>query len=567
MRASKWALIIIQAFVMSACRKTPTPIINIKTYTIEVDYKLTPVSIPFSIDYADGGKLTAENTAQWIHDIIVEDNNVNLVVDENDTDRLRSAIITLKYPGAESVVVHISQSYAISKVVLTPSSADFDYLGGSGSFFYTVENKRDGVEVTIDSDNQWIADVAKTENGVSYIVAENNTGAQRTGKVVVSYGHYAQAEYIITQKWSASTITLLPSSAEFDYQGGFGSFSFKIDNPRSNEETSVKSNCTWITDVTKTDNVVSFRVAENNAGMHRIGKIIVSYGSYVQSEYIVSQKWAAPTIQLTTSSAEFNYSGGTGTFSFMVSNPRSDAELVVNSNCSWVTDIKKTENAVSFSVSENNDGSHRTGKIIVSYGSYTQSEFIINQKWAAPVIVLAPSSAEFEYFGGTGAVNVDINNPRHGATLIFNNQYDWITNVVQTTNEIRYSVSVNYSGIQRKKVVTIDYGNYVSTNFSIVQKGHPITSIALNKTSINLLVGSTDNIKVVSVSPEDSELFWTSSDSTVVAVDSNGLIRAIKVGGCDITVQSSSGGEIAICTVRVNNIEGGNEGMGEIIWK
>jgi hypothetical protein len=653
----KKTVIVLLAFAMLACQKTPAPVINIKTSSIEIDYRFTPVSISYSIDFADEGELTAENTARWIHNITVEENVISLVADENDTERLRSAIITLKYPGAESVAIQIIQSYAISKVLLTPSSTEFEYSGGRGFFTYIVENKRDGVDVTVHSDNLWIADVVKTEEGVSYTVAENNAGAQRTGEIVVSYGSYAQSEYIITQKWSAPTITFIPSSAEFEYQGGAGSFTFKIYNPRNDVVTTVKSNCTWITDVVKTDNIVNFRVAENNDGSQRIGKIIVSYGTFVQSEYIVSQKWTAPAIMLTPSSTEFDYSGGTGAFTFMIDNHRSGTDITVKSDCSWVTDIRNTENGVSFSVSENNDGSYRTGKIVLSYGSYTQSEFIINQKWAAstvtltppsaefdysggtgsltfiinnprkkaevfvtsnciwinntqktdnnvsysvmennsgsqrtgkivvsygsyaqaeyiiyqkwaaPIIVLTPSSAEFDYYGGTGTFVVDVKNPRQGGTLSFNNQYDWITNVVQNPDGICYSVMVNYSGLQRKKEITISYGNNVSTYYSIVQRGHPITSIVLDKSSINLLVGDNDNIKVVSVNPDDSELIWSSSDATVATVDAKGLVRAIKSGECMVTVRSSSGGEMATCAVCVKNLEGGNEGIGEIVWK
>ncbi|WP_411678827.1 cell wall-binding repeat-containing protein [Clostridium thailandense] len=67
-----------------------------------------------------------------------------------------------------------------------------------------------------------------------------------------------------------------------------------------------------------------------------------------------------------------------------------------------------------------------------------------------------------------------------------------------------------------------------------------VDSITLDKTQLNLNSGDTANIKAA-VNPAnatDKDIIWTSSDSTVASVDSNGKITAIKAGTAVITATS-----------------------------
>ena len=79
-------------------------------------------------------------------------------------------------------------------------------------------------------------------------------------------------------------------------------------------------------------------------------------------------------------------------------------------------------------------------------------------------------------------------------------------------------------------------------------------SISLDKTSLNLLEGTTEKL-TATVLPEDAtnkKVVWTSSDSSVAVVDENGNVVAIKEGQAVITATTTDGTNLtATCNVTV----------------
>lgn len=86
----------------------------------------------------------------------------------------------------------------------------------------------------------------------------------------------------------------------------------------------------------------------------------------------------------------------------------------------------------------------------------------------------------------------------------------------------------------------------VTVNSSYV----PVSGINLNKTNLNILVGSTENLTktVLPANATNTDATWTSSNTGVVTVE-NGKVTAKKVGTAIITVSLS--GYSATCTVVV----------------
>ena len=79
----------------------------------------------------------------------------------------------------------------------------------------------------------------------------------------------------------------------------------------------------------------------------------------------------------------------------------------------------------------------------------------------------------------------------------------------------------------------------------------PVSSVTINKNVIEMKVGDTETL-TVTVAPSnatDKEVFWTSSNSDVVDVDTEGLITAKGVGKATITAEV--GGVKAKCSVEV----------------
>ena len=105
-----------------------------------------------------------------------------------------------------------------------------------------------------------------------------------------------------------------------------------------------------------------------------------------------------------------------------------------------------------------------------------------------------------------------------------------------------------------KSGVTFKNGKY----YSIMVKMQPkkVSSITLNKSSINLLIGGSQTLSVTNVSPDDAvdkSVTWSSSATGVATVDpSTGEVTAVAEGTATITATANDGsGTTATCTVKV----------------
>lgn len=85
----------------------------------------------------------------------------------------------------------------------------------------------------------------------------------------------------------------------------------------------------------------------------------------------------------------------------------------------------------------------------------------------------------------------------------------------------------------------------------VEKKVIPVTSIALNKSELNLVKGSSETL-VATVKPDDATdktVIWSSSNTSVATVDQNGKVTAVNGGSATITAKA--GDKSATCTVTV----------------
>lgn len=107
-------------------------------------------------------------------------------------------------------------------------------------------------------------------------------------------------------------------------------------------------------------------------------------------------------------------------------------------------------------------------------------------------------------------------------------------------------VSATIGGQQVTKICVVD----------VAAQTIPATAIALNKTSLELLVGGAATLSAYAIPPETTDVLtytWESSDPSVATVDENGKITAKKKGEATITVRS--GNLSAECAVKVTTQE------------
>ncbi|GKU29134.1 hypothetical protein CFB3_12400 [Clostridium folliculivorans] len=101
---------------------------------------------------------------------------------------------------------------------------------------------------------------------------------------------------------------------------------------------------------------------------------------------------------------------------------------------------------------------------------------------------------------------------------------------------------------------TIDGGFTATKDLTVI---YGVTSITLDKTTVPLKLNSADVTLIATINPTnatDKSVKWTTSNSAVVTVDSNGTLHAVGLGIATITVTSvQDPTKVARCTVTVTN--------------
>lgn len=114
-------------------------------------------------------------------------------------------------------------------------------------------------------------------------------------------------------------------------------------------------------------------------------------------------------------------------------------------------------------------------------------------------------------------------------------------------------------------VCQTEEGNFMrACNFKIAI---PVEEIKLDYTDIVMSVGKVQRItaEVLPIDASDKTLIWESSDTSVVTVDSNGLVTAVGQGFATILCKSYDGGYTAMCKVYVKTpVTGVTLSMSEI---
>ncbi|SMB87821.1 Ig-like domain (group 3) [Desulfonispora thiosulfatigenes DSM 11270] len=85
----------------------------------------------------------------------------------------------------------------------------------------------------------------------------------------------------------------------------------------------------------------------------------------------------------------------------------------------------------------------------------------------------------------------------------------------------------------------------------------PVTGVSLNKLSLELVVGGNETL-IATVAPADASnkgVVWSSDNSNVATVDSNGEVTAVSGGTVNITVATVDGGKTATCVVHVKSTD------------
>lgn len=518
--------------------------------SLTVPYVSGEASVPVSVtNPIPAGTFTAVSNNNWISNIKVMDGTLQFSFSEVKEDR--DGTIQLSYTNASDQIIHVYQRPS-TFIILPLESNSVDYTGQSSSFAYSVLGPIAGSSLSVTCDASWVKNISVSASSVDFFVDENPGKTTRQAQFTLSYPGAHDKTYFLTQDWATTRIVPSPGSCTCDYKGGSFSFGVSIENPRAGVVVTATSNSNWITDIVQAENKVTFKVAENNTGGSRTGKIILTYGDFASLEFPVMQTYSESSLVLSPGSATMDYKGVGGSFTFEVRNPREGISCTATSQTSWITNVSINGNTVTYYVSENNSGATRSGSVKLSYGSFATAVFNVTQTWSGASFVLSPASATTDYKGGSGSFTFEVKNPRDGVSNSASSQVNWISDVSISGSRVSYKVAQNNSASGRKGTIILYHSTYAKTEFVLTQSGQPVTSLSLNKTSLTLDVGASETLTATIV-PSDAKVVWSSGNNSVATVV-NGKVSGVAPGQTTIYAKSEDGSKTATCAVTVKAI-------------
>lgn len=142
----------------------------------------------------------------------------------------------------------------------------------------------------------------------------------------------------------------------------------------------------------------------------------------------------------------------------------------------------------------------------------------------------------------------------------------WSSSNLSIASVVNGKVTALKAGKATITVKTDDGGKTATCEVTVNAKVYPVTSITLDKTSVELKEGDEFTL-TATIKPDNAtnkNVIWSSSDSTVASVLS-GKVKAHKSGRVIITARAEGGDKDAVCEIKVTakDTGGNNEGVGE----
>lgn len=257
---------------------------------------------------------------------------------------------------------------------------EFTAEGNEGTITYTLQNAKEGVELTATCEANWVSTPVVGDT-ITFTVAANDGDARET-KIVVAYDALS-FEVAVKQEAKANddpkpTVPVFELTStdtlEYTCKENIGEITYKLENPVQGVEVSVKANVSWISNLKANDGSISFLVAAND-GDAREGKITAEYGplsfsvTVKQSEYVADP----PVLVIDSSDNEFQAEGGDGEIAYHVDNAVEGTEVAATTEAEWITINSVADGIVAYTVAANETENIRDGVITVTYGELSES--------------------------------------------------------------------------------------------------------------------------------------------------------------------------------------------------
>ena len=351
------------------------------------------------------------------------------------------------------------------------------------------------------------------------------------------------------QKAPELTITS-PASIELSADGSNGTITFT-----ANRDWKVSSSDSWVT-VSPTSGeasdkavTVSVRCNANTTYEDRTATITIRMEELSQTVTVRQSANKGVVLPRQT----FDLQADTRSIDVEI---QANVQYTVSTSVNWIKQIGTkglTSKTLTFSVEENKTYDPREGKITIKPQESGVQEQVISVRQAQKdALVVEKTSYDMPYGGGEVEVKVESN-----VSFDVTPSADWI-HYVQTkalsNSTVVLKIDENTTYSPRQGTVEIKQQNGTLKHTVTINQAEQIavTSVELNKTSINLKEGESETL-VATVKPDnatDKTVTWSSSDETIASVES-GKVTAIKEGKATITAKA--GEKSATCTINVTS--------------
>lgn len=243
--------------------------------------------------------LKATTSTQWIRNLSYSEEHLSF--DVSEVQASATGEIVLNYPGAEEVRLVVERSPGI-RIVVDKQDLSYGYKSQSVSLGYRITGADASVGVSAEKETwnaTWLKNLSVSDGFINFNLDENNTGETRAATIRLHTQYADDVNVSISQRSSSTAISLTKSYENTDYKQKSLSFRFSIKDPQEGKSLEVGTSDSWITDISVTGNIVSYKISENEGFLSRSGRIELSYGT-LAATFIVNQ--TADVINLSSSS-------------------------------------------------------------------------------------------------------------------------------------------------------------------------------------------------------------------------------------------------------------------------
>lgn len=316
-----------------------------------------------------------------------------------------------------------------------------------------------------------------------------------------------------------------------------------IKNPSKSARLSGGTSDKWISDISFSKNTMIFNLSETDED--RSGSITIHYSTADDVTLIVEQH---PDREIRPESTEITIESSqkSAVIPYAIVNPKADASVMAKSDSDWITRFNINSSEIEIEVQENQSDSPREASVILTYPEAKPVSITIRQQSMVHVTSVSLDQSALNLAKGDVKQLVASVLPENAA----NKSLKWESSKpdVATVSD-NGQVKAISSGSAIIKVSSMD-GNHQAT--CTVTVTVPVSSISLNKTSLNLAVNATYKL-IATINPSDAsnkEVTWETSDPTIATV-SDGMVSSIKAGAVTISVTTRDGNKTATCTVTI----------------